>query len=115
MQFGDILRWLIEENDLTQRRLSKGLSIPASTLGNYVNNLREPDFDTLKRIAVYFHVSIDYLLDHHPKQGANDMEDDLLRVFRKLRPAQQRVYLEQGKVAARLDGENVPLDIPAAE
>jgi len=100
MQFGDILRWLIDENDLTQKKLSEDLLIAASTLGSYVQNLHEPDYDMLKRIAAYFHVSIDYLLDYHPKPGANDMEDDLLGVFRQLPPALQRIYLEQGRAAA---------------
>ena len=101
MFFGNILRWLLEENELTQKQLSEDLNIAASTLGHYINNRREPDFNTLKRIAVYFNVSIDYLLDHHPKQGATDLEDDLLHAFRSLPPAQQRIFLEQGKAAAK--------------
>ena len=102
MNFGDILRWLIAENELTQKRLSEELHIAASTLGNYVQNLAEPDFDMLKRLADYFHVSIDYLLGYHPKQGENDLEDDLPQVFRSLPPALQRIFLEQGRTAAKL-------------
>jgi len=102
VQFGDILRWLIEENELTQKQLSEDLHIAASTLGSYVLNVHEPDFDMLKRIAAYFHVSTDYLLDYHPKQGENDLEDDLLGVFRQQPPAQQRIYLEQGRTIARI-------------
>ena len=105
MQFGDILRQLIEENDLTQKRLSKKLNISPSALGNYVRNLREPDYGTLKSIATYFQVSIDYLLNYNCKQSENDVENDLLRVFRHLSPAQQRIYLEQGKAAARACGK----------
>jgi len=90
---------------LTQKQLSEELHIPVPTLGHYVNNRREPDFDMLKRIAVYFNVSTDYLLDHHPKQGANDKEDDLLRAFRGMPPAQQNIFLEQGKAAAKVCGE----------
>ena len=104
MQFGDILRWLIEENELTQKKLAQDLHIAASTLGNYVQNLSEPDFDMLKRIAVYFNVTTDYLLNHHPKQGATDLEDDLLHAFRQLSPAQQRIFVEQGKAAAKFCG-----------
>jgi len=104
MKFGDILRWLIDENDLTQKKLAEDLYIAPSTLGNYVQNLAEPDFDMLKRLAVYFNMSIDYLLDHHPKQGVNDMEDDLLRVFRGLPPRQQHIFLEQGKATERVCG-----------
>jgi len=106
MQFGDILRWLIEENELTQKQVSEDLHIAASTLGSYVQNTHEPDFDMLKRIAAYFHVSTDYLLDYHHKQGENDMEDDLLHAFRQQPPAQQRIFLEQGRTIARVCGES---------
>jgi transcriptional regulator with XRE-family HTH domain len=101
MQFGDTLRWLIDETEITQKKLAEDLHVAASTIANYVSGLREPDYDTLKRIALYFNVSIDYLLDHHPKQGTNDLESDLLHTFRSLPPAQQRIFLEQGKAAAR--------------
>lgn len=104
MQFGDTLRWIIDENEITQKKLAEDLHVAPSTITNYVNGLREPDYDTLKRLAVYFNVSIDYLLDHHPKPGANDMEDDLMRVFRGLPPKQQRIFLEQGKAAERVCG-----------
>ena len=104
MQFGNILRWLLEEKDITQKQLSDDLHIAASTLGHYINNRREPDYDTLKRIAVYFNVSIDYLLDHHPKQGANDIEEELLHVFRQLPPTQQCICLEQTKATAKACG-----------
>jgi len=106
MQFGDILRWLIDENDLTQKKLAEDLHVAASTLGNYAQNSSEPDFDMLKRLADYFNVSTDYLLDHHPKQGANDIEDDLLGAFRQLPPKQQHICLEQVKAAATVCGEN---------
>jgi len=106
MQFGDIMRWLIEENELTQKQLAADLHIATSTLGNYVRNLREPDFETLKRLADYFHVSLDYLLDYHPRQGENDMEEDLLRVFRQQPLGQQRIFLEQGRTIARVCAES---------
>ena len=106
MQFGDILRWLIEENELTQKQFSEDIHMTPSTLGNYVNNRREPDYETLKRIAAYFDVSTDYLLNYHRKQGANDAEQTLLQVFRRLPPAQQKIFLEQGKAAARVWAAN---------
>ncbi|MCL2299728.1 MAG: helix-turn-helix domain-containing protein [Firmicutes bacterium] len=102
MQFGDILRWLIDENDLKQKQLAEELHIAPSTLGSYVLNTHEPDFALLKRIAAYFHVSTDYLLDYHPRQGETDMEEDLLQVFRQQPPAQQRIYLEQGRTIAKV-------------
>jgi len=63
MRFGDKLRALIEEQDITQKDLAMQLNLAPSTLGSYVQNTREPDFATLKLLANYFGVSTDYLLD----------------------------------------------------
>mgnify|MGYP000441238564 CR=1 FL=1 len=67
-EFGDNLRALIEERDITQKELAKKLNIAPSTLGSYVQNVREPDFATLKMFANFFDVSTDYLLDHSVKE-----------------------------------------------
>jgi len=104
MLFGDVLRGLIEDNDLTQKQLAMELHMATSTLNCYVRNLREPDFETLKQLAAYFKVSIDYLLDYHESCGKN-AEDELLSVYRQLPPGHQKIFLEQGKVLARLARE----------
>ena len=61
---GDKLRSLREKNDLLQKDLSKDLNIATSTIGMYEQGRREPDNTTLKKIANYFDVSTDYLLDN---------------------------------------------------
>ena len=80
MMFSDILRLLIEERGLTQKQLAKDLHIAVSTLGGYVQGTSEPDFDTLRRLAEYFEVSADYLLDFRTGKGSSHGEDDLLRI-----------------------------------
>ena len=105
MAFCDRLRTLIEERDLTQKKLAGELQIPASTLGGYVQGTSEPDFETLKLLAQYFSVSTDYLLGFPNDQTRSPREEDLLRVFRSLTPEQQELYLEQGKVFLRFRGE----------
>lgn len=97
MRFGDKLRGLIEERGLTQKELAKQLNIAPSTMGSYVQNTREPDFDILKLLAGYFQVSTDYLLDYRPDQTISPRESELLRIFRALSAEQQAIYLEQGK------------------
>ena len=101
MIFSDILRLLIEERGLTQKQLAKDLHIAVSTLGGYVQGTSEPDFDTLRRLAEYFEVSADYLLDFRTGKANSHSEDDLLRIFRALPTALQELYLEQGKVMLR--------------
>ena len=44
MRFGDILRELLEERELTQKQLAADLHLASSTLGNYIRNIREPDY-----------------------------------------------------------------------
>lgn len=98
MQFGTVLRNLIKEHGMTQKRLAEQLNLAPSTLGSYVQNTREPDFELLKKIAAQFHVTTDYLLDYRSDTGKSPLEDELLQVFRLLPQEQQKIYLEQGKV-----------------
>ena len=103
MKFGDILRNLISDRGITQKQLAMDLNIAASTLGNYIQDSREPDFETLKCIADYFNVTIDYLLDYRCSLTQSRDEEELLRVFRSLTKGQQEMYLEQGKVILKLN------------
>ena len=103
MDFGNTLRTLIEERDLTQKQMAIDLNIAPSTIGGYVQNISEPDFKTLKQIAKYFNTSIDYLLDYRSGNTRNHKEDDLLRVFRSITPEQQDTYIEQGKAFIRVN------------
>ena len=97
MNFGDILRALLEEREITQKQLATDLNIAPSTIGSYVQNNSEPDFKMLKQIAEYFDTSIDYLLDHRTRQTATHREDDILRIFRNLTAEQQLIFTAQGK------------------
>ncbi len=97
MNFSNKLRALIEERNLTQKQVAGDLNIAPSTMGGYVQGISEPDFDTIKRLAKYFHVTADYLLDIRSDNSRNSLEDELLRVFRSMTMEQQMIYIEQGK------------------
>ena len=60
---GNKLKSLRENQGLLQKDLSNILHISTSTIGMYEQGRREPDNATLKKIAGYFGVSTDYLLD----------------------------------------------------
>ena len=76
MEFHERLRYLIDCEEMKIKDLAAKLHLAPSTLGNYVQGTREPDYDTLRRIADYFGVSIDYLLGHE-----TPAVDDERRVF----------------------------------
>jgi transcriptional regulator with XRE-family HTH domain len=63
IMFGDRLKLLRTEKNMTQLDLSKLLKVSPSTIGMYEQNRREPDASTIKIIADYFNVSVDYLMD----------------------------------------------------
>jgi len=103
MSFGDRLRSLLEERGITQKELASRINIAASTMGCYVQNIREPDFATLKLLADYFDVSTDFLLEHPSKHSESKLDDDLLRIFHSLSEDHKALFLEQGRAFIRLN------------
>ncbi|MCI8418585.1 MAG: helix-turn-helix transcriptional regulator [Lachnospiraceae bacterium] len=101
MKLGEILKELLCLNDMTQKQLAKDLALSPSALGNYIQGSREPDYRTLVRIADYFHVSTDFLLDRDPNAKLSSNEELLLHIFRSLTQEQQEFYLEQGQIFIR--------------
>ena len=108
MNFGERLRILIEEKDITQKELAAQLNIAPSTVSSYVQNTREPDFTTLTEIAKYFGVTTDYLLGcKSADSDTSTSEDELLRVFRQLSPEQKDICIEQCKVFVKVNQRKV--------
>lgn len=86
MSFGDKLKQLRNERMVTQQELADFIGIGRASIAGYETREKHPDFEKLKRIATYFNVSIDYLLDYE-RDASNDevilvnhiskIEDDL--------------------------------------
>lgn len=98
MKLGDNLKLLLEQHGMTQKELAHELDITPAALGNYIRNIREPDYNTLIRISDFFHVSIDFLLGHGTGLLIAHEEETLLNIFRSLSVEQKEFYLEQGKI-----------------
>jgi len=109
MNFGDVLRNLLEERDITQKQLAADLNVAPSTIGGYIRNKSEPDFNTLKQIAKYFDVSIDYLLDYRTGNTTTHQEDELLRVFRSLTDEQRDFLRQQNSIFIRMNARGKKL------
>lgn len=60
--FQNIFRKLRTSSNLTQSAIAEKLGISRSTIGMYETGAREPDFETLEKIADFFNVDIDFLL-----------------------------------------------------
>lgn len=57
------LKELRERKNMTQTGLAMDLSLSQNSVSRYENGTHEADYATLIRIADYFNVSLDYLLE----------------------------------------------------
>ncbi len=113
MKLGDNIKELLEQHDMTQKQMAEALDITPAALGNYIRNIREPDYRTLLRIADYFDVSTDFLLNHQLPSPISHDEELLLNVFRSLTPEQKELYIEQGKLFIRQNNKKTSSSFPS--
>lgn len=65
--FQNIFKRLRSSSGLTQAEMAERLGISRSTIGMYETGAREPDFETLEKIADFFNVDTDFLLGRTDK------------------------------------------------
>lgn len=80
------IRDLRLNSGLKQIELAKALSVSQAALSGYETGKYEPDFDTLKKIADYFSVSVDYVLGRDEaapsaERGPGSGKDQLMAAF----------------------------------
>lgn len=115
MKFSKRLENLLEEQNLTQKKLSTELHIAPSTLNGYLRKGREPDYGTLIKISQYFKVSTDYILGitniRNPYihgECYDDKEEDLLGTYRKLKPKERDYLIKQAHIYHHQNLEPAP-------
>ncbi|MDT2884902.1 helix-turn-helix transcriptional regulator [Lactococcus lactis] len=60
--FAERLKELRKEKDLTQNEFAERLGIKQNSYSDWENGKSEPNIKMLEKIAVFFDVSIDYLV-----------------------------------------------------
>lgn len=73
--FKDRLIQLRKNKKLTQEQMAEKIGIHRGTYANYERGHRQPDYDTLLKIADFFEVTVDYLLrgEEHYKELASEI------------------------------------------
>lgn len=95
LSLGENLKAVLDEQKVTQKDLAKKLNIAPTTLNGYISNKREPDLETLKKIAKALGVTVDYLLG--VEGGMIDLsakEETLIWQLRRMTPSQKDVVVE---------------------
>lgn len=105
MTVGEKIQYLLDQKEMSQKEFAKILNIAPTTLSGYIRNKREPDFLTLKKIALSLHTSVDYLIgippSLHPVEGLYPSELELIKHFRNLDENQQELILEVTRILTR--------------
>ncbi|MGI6649547.1 MAG: helix-turn-helix domain-containing protein [Bacillota bacterium] len=81
------LEKLRTDKNLTHQQIADFLGVTRQAYGNYENGKREPDFETVKKLADFFGVSVDYLLGSTsnpspPAPKTKKLYDAIYRVVR---------------------------------
>ncbi|CDQ41470.1 XRE family transcriptional regulator [Virgibacillus sp. CM-4] len=103
---GKRMRHLRERENLSQLQLAKKLNIPNQSISNYERGFRNPDYETLNKIADFFEVTTDYLLGRSDQPHMTEDEafeafrhsEELKRWYKKLPESSEEDLLRLKKV-----------------
>lgn len=95
--FGDRLKILRLEKNMTQDELAKILNTGKASISHYESNRRIPDLNTIEQLSEFFNVSIDYLSGKSNIRNPYDNKDENINNI-------------DGDIAAHLDGKEFSED-----
>lgn len=91
------LKELRTKKNLLQKDIADVLKISTSAYGFYEQGKRQPDYETLKKLADYFNVSIDYLLGKSDKKET--IENSMPEIPEHFtNPDEAREYVNKHKI-----------------
>ncbi len=64
LSYGEVLRELRTYHGYKQKDISNFLDITSQAYSNYENNKRTPDIETMRKIALFYHISVDKLISY---------------------------------------------------
>lgn len=78
MNFGDRLKKIRKEKEISQEDFAKKIGVSRSSIGNYETNQNMPTAEILDKIADILECSIDYLLGKTDIRNTGKQIDDIL-------------------------------------
>ncbi|NSW91337.1 MAG: helix-turn-helix transcriptional regulator [Firmicutes bacterium] len=99
---GNRIKQLRKENNLTQNQFASLFGLYDSTISQYENGKREPEYDTLIKIANKFNVSIDWLL------GRVESKDLVILETNNLPEQLRDIGVEYLMLAKEMEDKEIP-------
>ena len=78
MTNGERIKYLREKNGLTQKDIATKLGVEPAAISKYELDMREPNIEAIKKLAILFNVSIDYLLGRTPDVFVSESDKETL-------------------------------------
>lgn len=82
------LKELRQQRNISQQKLALDLNMSQAGISKYELGLSDPDISMLIRLADYFHVTVDYLIEHSEQpiftKNHTQQEERLLEKYRML-------------------------------
>lgn len=104
------IKELRELRGLQQKDLAIDLGVTQPTISGWESGIKVPSARNTKKIADYFHVSVDYLLGRDEKEpapenegGPSEKDKRLIAWFHSLPPEKRRAILMLGEAPEGLD------------
>ena len=96
--FAQRLRELRKDNNISQKKLSSYLNFGYTAIANYESGRNQPSLDTVKKIAQFFGVTVDYLIgaSDYPRseKDITEKEEELLMIFRRINDEERDALLK---------------------
>ncbi len=78
MSFGNNLKKIRQEHDMTQEELAKKINTSRSNIANYENDKNMPSIEVLNKLSEILNCSTDYLLGKSDIRNPEKKDNDLL-------------------------------------
>jgi len=82
MGFGQMLKKLRVDNELSQKTLADKIGITQQSISAYENGTSDPSIDWLIKFAQFFNVTIDYLVGYSHVPSNNCFTEDQIELFK---------------------------------
>lgn len=92
MNFGDCLKSILDDREISQREFARQLNIAPTTLNGYIRNTRQPDFELVKKIADKLGVSVDYLFGTEGNRDYTFAERELIMNYRQMTDENKKLF-----------------------
>ncbi len=93
-----ILKELRTKKGLSQVEIAKTLKVSQRTYSNYEKGTTEPTLETLIKLADFFHISVDKLLNRNFEKNLTKTQAEIIDIIEQLPDKNQQQVLDYAKV-----------------